>query len=93
MDGVPVKLLDAAEMQRLADVLGIPVARAAHPEATARGAAASAGIGAGVLHETDLVHLITIAIRYEPRIPQRQADEEYTQWSEWLKQARRMRTT
>ena len=36
-------------MQRQADVLGMPVRVAAHAEATALGAAAMAGVGAGLV--------------------------------------------
>ncbi len=77
-------------MQRQADVLGLPVEHAAHPESTARGAAALAGIGANVLDETAVRELIPVATRYEPRTPQQQCDEEYAQWCTWLAQARRL---
>lgn len=78
-------------MQRQADLLGIPVACSDDAEATARGAAALAAIGAGILDEAAIRQCIMIARLYEPGISSDQRDSEYGQWREWLAQARKVR--
>lgn len=75
-------------MQRQADLLGVAVERAASAEATARGAAALAGIGAGLLEEADVRRHLVIAARYEPRIGADEREQEYAAWRKWLQQAR-----
>jgi glycerol kinase len=67
-------------MQRQADVLGIPVQVAATAEATALGAAAMAGIGAGVWTLGDLESLGTGGTTYEPGAGAAGRDEDYAGW-------------
>ncbi|MGZ3518717.1 MAG: FGGY family carbohydrate kinase [Vulcanimicrobiaceae bacterium] len=67
-------------MQRQADLLGLPIEASQMPEATARGAAALAGIARGLrLHET--VRNRGAVRRYEPRIT---GDERLTTYDRWL---------
>ncbi len=70
-------------MQRQADVLGLPVLIAAQPETTALGAAAFAGVGAGLLSMDDLARLTAGAVRWSSRLPRAAvdfADEDYRAW-------------
>jgi len=53
-------------MQRQADLLGIPVIRAAQAEATALGAAYLAGMAAGLLSEDDVGRLWRAGRRFDP---------------------------
>jgi glycerol kinase len=66
-------------VQRQADVLGIPVEVAPAAETTALGAAAMAGVGAGLLSLDDLVELTAGGRRVEPRDRSR-AEDDYRQW-------------
>jgi glycerol kinase len=75
-------------MQRQADVLGIPVECGDSAEATARGAAALAAIGAHIMREADVRQLITTEMRYEPRMAVDQRDSEYAEWCGWLERVR-----
>ena len=55
-------------MQRLADVLGIPIQRPEITESTAFGVACLAGLGCGALGSVeDIRALAKVAARYEPR--------------------------
>ncbi|MEL6615325.1 MAG: FGGY-family carbohydrate kinase, partial [Bacteroidota bacterium] len=53
-------------MQIQADLLGVPVARAAHAESTALGAAMLAGLGAGVWSPDDLTQHAEASARWTP---------------------------
>jgi glycerol kinase len=68
-------------MQRQADVLGIPVRIAGASEATALGAAAAAGIGAGCWSLADLARLGAGGETIEPS-PESDSrrDDEYAEW-------------
>jgi glycerol kinase len=69
-------------MQRQADVLGIPVLIASQPETTALGAAAFAGVGAGLLSMDDLTRLTGDGRTVEPGAEGAvaSADEDYQAW-------------
>lgn len=68
-------------MQTQADVLGVPVERARDRESTARGAAALAGLGAGILAEPEeLVTLLPEPERFEPRWADERRAETYARW-------------
>jgi len=54
-------------MQRQADLLGIPVERNVHIEATAAGTAALAAVGAGIFGYEDIRARLPAVERYEPR--------------------------
>jgi glycerol kinase len=73
-------------VQRQADVLGIPVEVAAVAEATALGAAAMAGVGAGVLELDELASLAGGGRAVEPRDAER-ADADYREWHVFAEQA------
>jgi glycerol kinase len=70
-------------MQLQADLLGCPVEVAADVEATARGAAALAGLGVG--RWTDQTELATLlragGVRYEPGAPAADLDDLRAQWA------------
>jgi len=55
-------------MQFQADILGIPVVVAPHAEMTALGAAALAGLGAGLIGEQEISGLLGATQRYEPQM-------------------------
>ena len=69
-------------MRRQADVLGLPVLIAAQPETTALGAAAFAGVGAGLLSMDDLARLTAGGRMVEPGSEEAvaSADEDYRAW-------------
>ena len=77
-------------MQRQADLLGIPIVCSDDAEATARGAAALAAIGAGILDEAAIRQRITIARRYDPNISPDERESEYAQWRGWLERVRKV---
>ena len=66
-------------VQRQADVLGVPVEIAPVAEATALGAAAMAGVGAGLLDLDQLAELAGGGRVVEPRNVER-ADADYREW-------------
>jgi len=76
-------------VQRQADVLGLPVVVADVAETTALGAAAMAGIGAGLLTEADIVAAVAGGRRVEPRDPGA-ADADYQEWRRFAEQAARL---
>ena len=76
-------------VQRQADVLGIPVEVAPVAETTALGAAAMAGVGAGLLSADDLVGLGHGGTRVEPVAPG-PADEDYRGWRAFADAASRL---
>jgi glycerol kinase len=69
-------------VQRQANVLGIPVLIASQPETTALGAAAFAGVGAGLLTMDDLARLTGGGRLVEPAgvAAVASADDEYRVW-------------
>jgi glycerol kinase len=76
-------------LQRQADVLGIPVEVAEQPETTALGAAAVAGIGAGLLSIDDLAELTAGGRRIQP-VDARSADADYRAWLAFAETASRL---
>jgi glycerol kinase len=76
-------------VQRQADVLGLPVEVAPVAEATALGAAAMAGVGAGLLDLDQLAELAGGGRAVEPRDVQR-ADEDYQAWHAFADGASRL---
>ncbi len=73
-------------LQRQADVLGLPVEVAAIPETTALGAAAAAGIGAGLLTIGRLADLTAGGRRVEPAGVEA-ADADYRAWRAFAENA------
>jgi glycerol kinase len=71
-------------MQRQADVLGIPVQVAATAEATALGAAAVAGVGAGRRTMADLGSLAEGGTTYDPGPGAAARGDEYAAWREFV---------
>lgn len=67
-------------MQHQADVLGIPVERAAFAETTAQGAAYLAGLGAGWWTERDIEGLWRCSRRYTPRKSPAWRAREVVRW-------------
>jgi glycerol kinase len=67
-------------MQLQADLLGRPVIRHAHLEATAVGAALCAGRGAGLLGAADTTAFVRHAPPFEPRLSQDEADARFAAW-------------
>jgi glycerol kinase len=76
-------------LQRQADVLGIPVEVAEQPETTALGAAAVAGIGAGLLSIDDLAELTAGGRRVQP-VDVGSADADYRAWLAFAETASRL---
>jgi glycerol kinase len=68
-----------------ADVLGRPVARPAHSESTALGAAFLAAIGAGLADRAKLAALVADATRFEPTLP---APERAAKLAAWRRAVR-----
>jgi glycerol kinase len=78
-------------MQRLADVLGIPILRPANPESTAFGAACLAGLGCGRYRSfADIAALSRADARFEPRLRAVERDAQVAGWRQALE---RVRTT
>jgi glycerol kinase len=73
-------------VQRQADVLDMPVEVAGMPETTALGAAAAAGIGAGVFTIDDLAELAAGGRRFQPG-DVRAADADYATWRRFAERA------
>jgi glycerol kinase len=68
-------------MQRQADLLGLPVLRAAHSESTALGAAFLAGLHAGIWPDLEsLRRLPQDGSRFDPRWPDEERHRRLTQW-------------
>ena len=79
-------------MQLQADILGIPLERSQAPESTALGAAALAGIGAGVLPDGDAVRALLRAPEIiEPRWSADRRDGAYDEWRTFLERASELR--
>ena len=78
----------AVLMQRQADVLGVPVHRAPDPELTALGAAALAGLGAGIIASTDaVVSRLAAPEVFTPRWTQDHRAASYAEWLAFLERS------
>jgi glycerol kinase len=78
-------------MQRLADVLGIPILRPANAESTAFGAACLAGLGCGLYRSLgEIADLSRADARFDPRLDPRERDTQVAGWRQALE---RVRTT
>jgi glycerol kinase len=73
-------------VQRQADVLDMPVEVAGMPETTALGAAAAAGVGAGLFTLDDLAELAAGGRRFQPG-DVRGADADYVTWRRFAERA------
>lgn len=71
-----------ALMQIQADALGLPVARHAHREATACGAAVAAGRGAGLLAASDTANFARYDRVFEPALAADVAEARYGAWNQ-----------
>jgi glycerol kinase len=67
-------------LQCQADVLGVPVLRAAQSESTALGAAFLAAVGAGLAKEGELRKVLSDASRFEPKLPAADRDRKLAAW-------------
>jgi glycerol kinase len=76
-------------VQRQADVLGLPVEVASVAETTALGAAAMAGIGAGLLTQEQIAAAVAGGRRVEPR-DAAAADADYREWQRFAERAARI---
>lgn len=74
-------------MQRQADVLGIPLEQSSNPEATALGAAALAGMAAGIV-DVWSTRTLPRGLIIEPRLGDADRETEYGAWRDWLASAR-----
>jgi glycerol kinase len=72
-------------LQFQADVLGRSVARAAHAESTALGAAYLAAVGANLSNEKKLAALAAAATRFEPRMANSDRDKKLAAWRRAVK--------
>ena len=76
-------------LQMQADLLGVPVLRPANTETTAFGAAAFAGLGAGLWEsETELAALWQLERRFEPRLSRDAAAERRARWRQAVERSR-----
>jgi len=76
-------------MQRLADVLGMPVRRPANPESTAFGAACLAGLGCGLYRSLDdIAALHRSETRFEPVLRAPEREMQITGWRDALRRVR-----
>ena len=76
-------------MQFQADILGIPVVRAAIDETTARGAAYLAGLAVGFWRDTAEIAAHNQGTRrFEPSMPSSRREELYTEWLQAVSQAK-----
>jgi len=74
-------------MQRQADLLGIPLAVASVAETTAQGAAALAGLGAGVIASESIVLAAGITSRIEPRLDANARASARSRWHRFVQAA------
>jgi glycerol kinase len=76
-------------MQFQADLLGVPVLRPVNTETTALGAAAFAGLGAGLWqsHE-ELASLWQLERRFEPKLPREEAAARRGRWLQAVERSR-----
>ncbi|BBK33297.1 glycerol kinase [Stella humosa] len=76
-------------MQFLADMLAVPVERPAVTETTALGAAALAGIGAGIIPGLDALETFWhLDRRYEPAMATPERDRRYAGWKDAVSRVR-----
>jgi len=76
-------------LQFQADLLGVPVLRPVNTETTAFGAAALAGLGAGVWQsQEELAELWTLEKRFEPRMPRDEVARRRARWSQAVERSR-----
>jgi glycerol kinase len=76
-------------LQFQADLLGVPVLRPVNTETTAFGAAALAGLGAGLWQsEAELASLWTLDARFEPRMDRAQAEARRARWQQAVERSR-----
>jgi glycerol kinase len=76
-------------MQFQADLLGVPVLRPANTETTAFGAAALAGLGAGLwCSNAEIASLWTLDRRFEPRMARAEAAARRARWTEAVTRSR-----
>ncbi|MGH7761644.1 MAG: glycerol kinase GlpK [Candidatus Dormibacteraceae bacterium] len=71
-----------------ADLLGIPVRRPRHTEATALGAAFLAGLGAGTWNDADLKGLWMPDREFEPKMSRDEADTLQERWRDAVERSR-----
>jgi glycerol kinase len=82
---------NGAFLQRLADVLGIPILRPANAESTAFGAACLAGLGLGLYRSLgEIAALGRADARFDPRLDAHERDRQVAGWRRALE---RVRTT
>jgi glycerol kinase len=76
-------------LQRLADVLGVPILRPKMAESTAFGAACLAGLGHGLYSSLqEIAHLWEGDVRCEPKLDSAAREQEMVGWREALKRVR-----
>jgi glycerol kinase len=76
-------------MQFQADLLGVPVLRPVNTEVTAFGAAALAGLGAGIWRdESELAALWSLERRFEPRMSRAEAAARRGRWRQAVDRSR-----
>ncbi len=80
-------------MQFQADLLGVPVLRPAITEVTAFGAAALAGLGAGIWRdESEVSALWSLERRFEPRMSREEAAARRARWQQAVDRSRHWAT-
>ncbi|HEY6123046.1 MAG TPA: glycerol kinase GlpK [Steroidobacteraceae bacterium] len=76
-------------LQFQADLLGVPVLRPVNTETTASGAAALAGLGAGLWQsQQELAALWKLEKRFEPRMTRDEAGRRRARWSQAVERSR-----
>jgi glycerol kinase len=76
-------------LQFQADLLGVPVLRPINTETTAFGAAALAGLGAGLWQsQQELAALWTLEKRFEPQMARAEATKRRARWSQAVERSR-----
>jgi glycerol kinase len=76
-------------LQFQADLLGVPVLRPVNTETTALGAAALAGLGAGVWQsQSELAALWKLDKRFEPNLPRAEAARRRARWRQAVERSR-----
>ena len=76
-------------LQRLADILGVPILRPKMAESTAFGAACLAGLGHGVYNSLqDIAKLWASDVRCEPKLEAATREREMVGWREALRRVR-----
>jgi glycerol kinase len=76
-------------MQMQADLASVAVERPADVESTGRGAAMLAAMGAGVLgNQEEVQRMLSIAARFEPKMPAESRTHELNRWTDAVRRAR-----